>query len=50
MKNIDLTRYTIPVKPAQIEAVKIINKNEFWITSESESKGKPLLFHLKLEL
>ena len=50
MKNIDLTRYTIPVKPAQIEAVKIINKNEFWITSESESKGKPRLFHLKLEL
>ena len=25
MKNIDLTRYTIPVNPAQIEAVKI-----FW--------------------
>ena len=50
MKNIDLTRYTIPVNPAQIEAVKIINKEEFWITSESESKGKPRLFHLKLNL
>ena len=50
MKNIDLTRYTIPVYPAQIEAVKIINKEEFWITSESESKGKPRLFHLKLNL
>ena len=50
MKNIDLTRYTIPVNPAQIEAVKIINKEEFWITSETESKGKPRLFHLKLNL
>ena len=49
MKNIDLTRYTIPVKPAQIEAIKIINKNEFWITSESESNGKPRLFYLKLQ-
>ena len=41
-------RYPIPVYPAQIEALKIINKNEFWITSESESKGEPRLFHLKL--
>ena len=47
--DIDLTRYLIPVYPAQIEAVKIINKNEFWVTSESESKGKPRLFHLKLQ-
>jgi hypothetical protein len=48
-ENIDLQRYTIPVKPAQIEAVKIINASEFWITSESEAKGKPRLFHVKLE-
>lgn len=50
LENIDLTRYLIPVNPAQIEAVKIINKNEFWITSESESKGKPRLFKLNLKL
>ena len=49
IENIDLIRYSIPVSPAQIEAVKIINKNEFWVTSESESKGAPRLFHLKLE-
>jgi len=47
--NIDLKRYLIPVKPAQIEAVKIINNSEFWITSESELKGAPRLFHLKLD-
>lgn len=50
LENIDLKRYSIPVKPAQIEAVKIINKNEFWITSESESSGNPSLFKLNLEL
>jgi len=48
-QNHDLSRYMIPVNPAQIEAVKIINESEFWITSESESKGKPRLFHLVLE-
>lgn len=49
MEAIDLTRYLIPVSPAQIEAVKIITKNEFWLTSESEAKGTPRLFNLKLE-
>ncbi len=47
-KNYDLMRYIIPVNSAQIEAVKIINKTEFWITSEGESKGEPRLFKLKL--
>lgn len=47
--NLNLKRYLIPVKPAQIEAVKIINDTEFWITSESEAKGTPRLFHLKLK-
>ncbi|MDA0985011.1 MAG: hypothetical protein O3C56_04305 [Bacteroidetes bacterium] len=47
--NLNLKRYLIPVKPAQIEGVKIINDTEFWITSESEAKGTPRLFHLKLK-
>ena len=47
-KNYDLMRYIIPVGSAQIEAVKIINKTEFWITSEGESKVEPRLFKLKL--
>ena len=37
-ENLNLKRYLIPVKPAQIEAVKIINDTEFWITSESQKK------------
>ena len=48
-ENLNLKRYLIPVKPAQIEAVKIINDTEFCITSESEAKGTPRLFHLKLK-
>ena len=44
----DLKKYIIPVNSAQIEAVKIINKTEFWITSEGESNGEPRLFKLKL--
>jgi len=47
-KNYDLKKYIIPVNSAQIEAVKIINKTEFWITSEGESNGEPRLFRLKL--
>ena len=47
-KNYDLMRYIIPVNSAQIESVKIINKNEFWITSEGESSVEPRLFKLKL--
>ena len=47
-KNYDLKKYIIPVNSAQIEAVKIINKTEFWITSEGESNGEPRLFKLKL--
>ena len=47
-KNYDLKKYIIPVNSAQIEAVKIINKTEFWITSEGESNVEPRLFKLKL--
>ena len=47
--NIKLERYSIPIKPAQIEAVKIIDNDEFWLSSESEAYGKPRLFRLKLK-
>ena len=46
--KIKLERYLIPIKPAQIEAVKIIDEDEFWISSESEDNGKPRLFCFKL--
>ena len=43
-----LNKYLIPIKPAQIEAIKIIDSNNFWLTSESEDKENPRLFRLKL--
>ena len=48
-ENIQLKRYSIPVKPAQIEAVKIIDATHFWMTSESEEKKTPRLFLATLE-
>jgi hypothetical protein len=47
-EHLELKRYLIPVKPAQIEAVKIDTASRFWITSESEEKGTPRLFLLEL--
>jgi hypothetical protein len=41
-------RYQLPLDRAQIEAVKIIDTNHFWITSEDEGNGYPRLFKLTL--
>jgi hypothetical protein len=43
-----MKKYLISIKPAQIEAIKIINANEFWLSSESEEKKNPRLFHFTL--
>ena len=48
-KNLKLHRYKIPVKNAQIEAIKIINQEEFWVSSESEEQNTPRLFRIKIE-
>lgn len=48
--NLELNTYPIPIKPAQIEAVKIISKDEFWMSSESEEKKKPRLFRTRLKV
>ena len=31
------------------EAIKIINQNEFWVSSESEEQKTPSLFCIKIE-
>ena len=48
-KNLKFDRYKIPVENAQIEAIKIINQKEFWVSSESEEQNTPSLFHIKIE-
>ena len=42
-------KYIIPITNAQIEAIKIINKDFFWLTSENEGGGHPKLIKLKLK-
>lgn len=56
INNFDLTnldnsvieKFSIPIEKAQIEAVKIIDENSFWATSEDEGNGYPRLFKLKI--
>ena len=42
-------KYDIPITNAQIEAIKIINDKNFWLTSEDEGGGYPKLIKLKLK-
>ena len=42
-------KYKIPIERAQIESVKIINGNMFWVTSEDEGIGNPYLYKLELD-
>ena len=39
-KKHQIETYEIPIGKTQVEAVKIINKNTFWISSEDESSSK----------
>jgi len=39
-------KFRIPIDKSQMESIKIINKNEFWITSEDEGSGHPSLFKI----
>ncbi len=41
-------KFRIPIDKSQMESIKIINKNEFWITSEDEGSGHPTLFKIVL--
>ena len=42
-------KFNIPITNAQIEAIKIINDKNFWLTSENEGGGYPKLIKLKLK-
>ena len=41
-------KYKIPIGKTQVEAIKIIDKYNFWITSEAELFGKPKLYKITL--
>ena len=39
-------KFKIPLERAQIEAIKIIDENTFWITSEDEGIGNPFMYKI----
>lgn len=49
LRALSFQEYIIPLNPAQIEAVKVIDANRFWVTTEAEGKGFPKLIQLSVE-
>ena len=56
LENFDLKKpidyqidmYEIPLEKTQIESIKIIDKNTFWVTSEAETFGYPMMYKISL--
>ena len=48
IKYLNFTKYTLPIRDVQIEAIKIIDNKTFWLTSESERFGYPKLIKIIL--
>ena len=44
LEEVVLERYQLPLSPAQIEAVKILEDGSVWITSEGEGANLPYLY------
>lgn len=49
LSNNTFKKYLIPIETAQIESVKIIDDNKFWVTSEDEGDGNAFMLKLELE-
>ena len=51
MENLDqvkIKKIKLPLNGKQIEAIKIIDQNTFWLTSEDEGVGYPMLYKIRL--
>ena len=48
LKNLKIETYEIPIGKTQVEAIKIIDNDNFWITSEAEFMGSPFLYKISL--
>ena len=48
LDQVQMKRLKLPLKDKQIEAIKIIDANTFWITSEDDGVGYPMLYKVKL--
>ena len=49
LENNRFKKYKIPLERAQIESIKIIDKNTFWVTSEDEGLGSPFMYKVKVK-
>ena len=48
LNNNKINKFKIPIGKTQVESIKIINKSSFWITSEAELLGEPMLYKISL--
>ena len=48
MDQVQVQKYRLPLDGKQIEAIKIIDQNTFWITSEDKGIGYPILYKIKI--
>jgi len=48
LDSVKINKFKIPIGKTQVESIKIIDKNNFWITSEAEFMGSPLLYKISL--
>jgi hypothetical protein len=48
-ENNQIEMYEIPVGKTQVEAVKIIDSHNFWLSSENEKNGYPYLYKFSLK-
>ena len=48
LKNLKIDTFKIPIGKTQVESIKIIDKNTFWVTSEAETFGSPMMYKLEI--
>ena len=46
--NYQIDTYEIPLEKTQVESIKIIDKNTFWVTSEAETFGSPMRYKIEI--
>ena len=47
LNNSKINKLKIPIDKTQVESIKIIDKNTFWVTSEAETFGSPMMYMLE---
>ena len=48
LNRAEMKTFKLPLDGKQIEAIKIIDQNTFWVTSEDEGIGYPMLYKIQL--